>query len=361
MEAPESFIKECLFPIDVEHLCHVDPERNNDQRSNSNKYLAVLDHNTREMLGVKKYFKSYPIEKCVPHNGEILNDALRIFSNFSENKKVIFYDWKLSEGREQFFVILLGLEASIYLKQVDWENNYRVPTNITKSIFNKFLSIKKESPSNFLTFLEKQCINKRIYFSASNSYDIQLPRPEFNMGLTDLFVEDRSSTTVHLAQFNWSRGGMWFPPSLNFELNIREWIITSFTLSQIELASKNLAAIVLDLENIDIRRRSLERKTESLNKAKMIVNTVNEYISENEKKSFSYFDLLFLTSLIRWHSKESLKELQFREFTHHFSKKPEDERKMKDLLTLASYSDSERFLYEAQRHEEFMLIQDQLN
>ena len=360
MEAPASFIKECLFPISVEELNHIHPEKKDHTPSHSKKYLSVLDEETREFLGIKKNYKSYEKEKCVPSNEFILREGLFIFFNYCENNKPIYLDWRLKEDRAQFFVVLLGKPILSFVKAIVWEKDPRMPSNLKQEFIQMFLDFKNFNSRGFEKFIEMQCANKRIYFSVTNSYDLQLPRPEFNIGLTDIYEGETSSKTVHLAHFFWSRGAMWFPPTDTFERNLREWLIITFTLSQIELDSEHLIPITIDLENLDFRKSSLERKPELLQKVQAVVDKTRTYIQIHSEKAMTYFDLLSLTSLIRGHTMESIKDLKFKEFAHHFSKEQEDEKKIKSLLSISSLSNIERWNYEKQRYDEFIQIQDLL-
>lgn len=354
-EVNQQFEEDCLFEIDVEHLIHISPNYGiNGPRveSRSEKYLAVLDQRDRTFLGVKKYFKSYAIEKSVPQNREINSDALAIFSQFSDNKKINLYNWKISKEKNQFFVVYLGLDAITYCNNIDWASE-KMHTNSAKILHQRFIKFKEDYREKFEMFLSDFCGQKRIYFSASNSYDLQLPRAEFNMGITDPFTVN-GAESIHVAQKNWSRSGMWFPVSEDFRRNLIEIIMISFTLSQITIRSEMFIPVLLDLESYDLRIRSLERKKKLLEKVALTYNLGKKYIEVNADKERTYFDLLYPTGLIRVRSlKGDQSELEYGEFTHFFSKDNEDERKLSDLLTVINYSDSERKNYEFERREEF--------
>jgi hypothetical protein len=354
LDQDHDYFKECLFNIEVEHLNHISPSNYIiDQRteSPSDKYLAVLDARDRKLLGIKKYYKSYPKEKCVPKNSEINSDAVSIFFHFSENKKIYRYHWKISEERNEFFVVYLGITALSYCENIDWRSLERIVR--LELLQNKFKQLVEERPEIFDSFISNFCGNKRIYFSASNSYDLQLPRAEFNMGITDSHFSE-SPESIHIVQNYWSRSGMWLPVSLDFKLNFIEFIMLTFTLAQIELTSDKFIPVLLDLMNFDLRRRSLERKKNLLSKISEVVVKGKCYLDAKRGKQLTYFDLLYPAQLVRSRStKDALEKVEYAEFTHFFSKVIEDKRKIDDLITVINYSQSDRIKYEIERKREY--------
>jgi hypothetical protein len=199
---------------------------------------------------------------------------------------------------------------------------------------------------------------KRAYFSASNSYDLQLPRAEFNMGITDSHIS-QNPESIHIVQEYWSRSGMWFPVSHDFKRNFIEFIMLTFTLSQMELSHGNFIPILLDLENFDLRRRSIERKKNLLNKISMLVTAGKNYLDVHKEKKLTYFDLLYPARLVRVRNTTNEHEkIEYSEFTHFFSKDQEDKRKINDLLALINYNNAERMNYEIERKREFEEVRD---
>lgn len=354
-EIVEQFESECLFLIDIEHLNHISPYHkfsDNNVESTSDKYLAVLDRRDRLFLGIKRYFKSYGRGKCVPTNREINADALSIFGQFHDEKNIYRLTWKISEERNQFFVVYLGVKAITYCDDIDWNLN-EFHSERLKLLHERFIDLKDNQKEKFEKFLSDFCGNKKIYFSASNSYDLQLPRPEFNMGITDPDEVDKTES-IHLAQDYWSRSGMWFPIALDFKGNLMEFIMITFTLSEITIERSMYIPVLLDLEGYDLRRRSLERKKNLLEKVALAYAEGVRHLNDKSDKELTYFDLLHPTRLIRVRSlKNENDQFKYGEFTHFFSKDKDDERKLSDLMTVINYSSSERAQYEKERSEEF--------
>lgn len=360
MELEEKFIKLCLFEIIVEYLNHISPDNNHNEEkkaSLSKKYLAVLDKETRQLLGIKKKFKSYSIHKCVPKNSDINYEAIHIFTNFNSGIDITLNDYQISVELNEFFAVYHGIDALNYCNNINWDTLNQISSRLNP-LYQKFIALKHRSEENFETFISNILGQKRIYFSASNSYDLQLPAAEFNMGITDSgAIQPQES--IHIVQFARKRNKSWLGVADDFRNNFIEFMMITFTLSKLKLSSEMFIPLLLDLEDVDLRKQSIERKKPLRDKICRIVNAGEKYLEKNSSKDLTYFDLLYPSGLIRTRIPNKLNSRkEYREFTHFFSKDQEEKRKLTTLFEVINYENQKRCEYEKQCVEHYELVSE---
>jgi hypothetical protein len=344
---------ECFFPIEVEHLNHIQPKYESRfsglnplpekrEESLSKKYLVVLDSLDRSFLGLKRYYKSmgYNIAEAVKTNQQVDGVARLFLHFFVDPKRKLLLTMRINDEKNKFFSNYFGTSLKEYFEKENGDIWKLINKNDKAQVkFNEL----KSNEVHFEIFLEDEFHKKLVYVSSSNGYDLK-NYPTLNIGIVDQYPTNKNeSKFIHLIEAQ-IKTNDWIPAYAGFKASLIEYIKNSFILSQTKIKDHLFIPILFDLANIHFDRAKLERTPEMLAKAISLKQRAEKYIDDNV--GLTYYNIYRFISETVSFSKQELDSGPFAKIANVFSKSSVYKKELNYLVDKNLIDEEARMKYE---------------
>ena len=353
----------CFFKIEIEPLNHIKPIDGQKYgnlnivpktrpESIAKHYLAVLDANDKTFLGIKRYHNRYRnnLEKAVRTNKQVDNEARLFLTKYAYTINPLFISIGINSERNEFMSSYFGIKLGELFAKLSEHEELWNNADEEKTIQTKFLEVKGNK-AEFNIFLEEQFLDKRIYVSSSNRYDLG-NFPYLSIGIVDDGTYNKETYKfIHLLTCRLSSSNDWMPGYAPFKSTIISYIKKMFILSQIPVRDSLFIPLTFYVKNIQMNKSMLENESKIFLEARELKIKAEIYLKNNVNAS--YYDLHSFLTERKIISKTFWDENSFSKIEKIFSKDSIFEKDQEKILELALMAKEKREVKEKGAGERF--------